>query len=234
MPPIFPVSFRRNAVSTAVVLRHASPKAPNRRPNRCGSQSAHQHRGAGTDFATNAQAGNVARSNSRGTSTSCGLRVKTQLAQNRSMLPAGPGTYVLVLRSSTTRTIFIGRLGKLPLRPGSYLYIGSAFGPGGLRARIWHHSHRAERPHWHIDYLRRHAQLEAVWYCGGAPDEHETADVIGRLPGAVVALPTKVREFGLRVRDAPVPVRGVTADTATGHAGLELQAQLGPPAPLKA
>jgi Uri superfamily endonuclease len=43
-------------------------------------------------------------------------------------------------------------------------------------------------PHWHIDYLRRHTRLEAVWYCCCARREHETAAAIGGLPGAVVAL----------------------------------------------
>jgi len=80
------------------------------------------------------------------------------------MLPSDPGTYILVLRCSTSRTIRIGRLGKLPLQPGWYLYAGSAFGPGGLRARVGHHARRAARPRWHIDYFRRCARLEAVWY----------------------------------------------------------------------
>jgi Uri superfamily endonuclease len=60
----------------------------------------------------------------------------------------------------------MGSLGRLQLRPGYYVYVGSAFGPGGLRARIEHHARPAVRPHWHIDYLRRYTRLEAVWYCG--------------------------------------------------------------------
>jgi Uri superfamily endonuclease len=112
-----------------------------------------------------------------------------QRAQNETMLPAEPGTYVVVLRSSSTRTIRIGRLGTLALRPGYYVYIGSAFGPGGLRARIAHHARRAAFPHWHIDYLRRHTRLEAVCYCCGERREHEFAAAIGALPGAAVPLP---------------------------------------------
>jgi len=43
---------------------------------------------------------------------------------------------------------------KLDLLPGYYIYIGSAFGPGGVRARMLRHL-RADKPkHWHIDYLR--------------------------------------------------------------------------------
>jgi Uri superfamily endonuclease len=79
------------------------------------------------------------------------------------MIPAEPSTYILVLRCSTRRIIRIGCFGNLRLRPGYGLYIGSTFGPAGLRARIGHHTRRVARPHWHIDYLRRYARLETVW-----------------------------------------------------------------------
>jgi len=124
----------------------------------------------------------------KGYADNCGQRY-SPMAQNRSMFPSAPGTYILVLRSYTARAITIGRLGKLRLRSGFYLYIGSAFGPGGLRARIQHHLRRARCPHWHIDYLRRYTQLEAVWYWSGSRREHEAVTVVGGLPGATVALP---------------------------------------------
>jgi Domain of unknown function DUF123 len=79
---------------------------------------------------------------------------RKSVAQEGAMIPASPGTYALVLRCSTTRTVRIGRIGTIRLMPGWYVYIGSAFGPGGLRARIGHHTARAARPHWHIDHLR--------------------------------------------------------------------------------
>jgi len=75
------------------------------------------------------------------------------------MLSDEPGTYILILKSAVTRRVRVGRLGNLQLCPGYYVYIGSAFGPGGLRARIDHHQRLAKRPHWHIDYLRRHTRL---------------------------------------------------------------------------
>jgi Uri superfamily endonuclease len=105
------------------------------------------------------------------------------------MIPAEPGTYVLVLRCSTSRAIRIGRLGAVRLRPGYNLYVGSAFGPGGLRARIGHHTRGVARHHWHIDYLRRYARLESVWYCPGVRSEHELAAAIAGLPGAAIVLP---------------------------------------------
>lgn len=56
------------------------------------------------------------------------------------MLSDEPGTYILILKSAVTRRVRVGRLGNLQLCAGYYVYIGSAFGPGGLRARIDHHS----------------------------------------------------------------------------------------------
>ncbi|MBS1854626.1 MAG: GIY-YIG nuclease family protein [Acidobacteria bacterium] len=108
---------------------------------------------------------------------------------NAGAIPIEPGTYVLVLRCDRARTVRIGRTGGVLLRPGYYFYIGSAFGPGGLRARIAHHARRAVRPHWHVDYLRRHTLLEAVWYRPGARCEHQWAAAIGGAAGAAVVMP---------------------------------------------
>lgn len=104
-----------------------------------------------------------------------------------------PGTYALILAAHEARCLRIGRLGSLALRPGWYVYVGSAFGPGGVRARLAHHRQRTARPHWHIDYLRRHTQLEGVW-CTHDPvrREHQWAQTMQRLPGADMPL----RGFG--------------------------------------
>jgi Uri superfamily endonuclease len=75
-----------------------------------------------------------------------------------------PGTYALILSSSNHSTIQIGRLGELKLRPGFYVYIGSAFGPGGLHARIEHHKHITQKPQWHIDYLSSFTTFKNVWF----------------------------------------------------------------------
>ena len=74
------------------------------------------------------------------------------------------GTYALVLASTKAAPIRVGRLGSLQLQPGFYVYIGSAHGPGGLRARLAHHLEVTVRPHWHIDYLRAHTTPVEVWY----------------------------------------------------------------------
>lgn len=105
------------------------------------------------------------------------------------MIPASPGTYALVLRCSITRTVRVGRVGTIRVSPGWYVYVGSAFGPGGLQARIGHHAVRAVRPHWHIDYLRHHTRLESVCYCCGVRREHEWAARVKSMATADVVLP---------------------------------------------
>ena len=104
-------------------------------------------------------------------------------------MDARPGTYALLLRARSGGRIQIGRCGSLAVRPGWYVYIGSAFGPGGLRARLRHHCRLAERPHWHIDYLRRAAAPELVWYSHDPQHrEHSWAESVGRLDSAQVPL----------------------------------------------
>lgn len=103
------------------------------------------------------------------------------------------GTYALILVSTEARCLRVGRLGSLALRLGWYVYVGSAFGPGGVGARLSHHRRRAARPHWHIDHLRLHTQLERAWYTHDpVRREHQWAQVMQRLPGAEMP----VRGFG--------------------------------------
>jgi Uri superfamily endonuclease len=75
-----------------------------------------------------------------------------------------PGTYALLLALRTPAELKIGRLGRIQFYSPYYLYFGSAFGPGGLKARIRHHLQPVRRAHWHIDYLRHEADVLGVWY----------------------------------------------------------------------
>lgn len=67
--------------------------------------------------------------------------------QHQPIMKPQPGTYGHVLSSSMPGLIRVGRLGGLQLQPGFYVYIGSAHGPGGLRARLAHHLGPTSRPH---------------------------------------------------------------------------------------
>ncbi|MBN1485194.1 MAG: GIY-YIG nuclease family protein [Chloroflexia bacterium] len=87
-------------------------------------------------------------------------------------LPAQPGTYVLVLHLPRPHTIAVGRLGEITFAEGYYLYVGSARGPGGLRARLRRHLRREKRLHWHVDYLRRWARPVEIYFAvGDGPGE---------------------------------------------------------------
>ena len=77
-------------------------------------------------------------------------------------LPGQPGAYGLALRLD--RGLALSRPGRAAWRlaAGTYLYCGSAWGPGGLRARVLRHARAPGRLHWHIDRLRHQAELVAV------------------------------------------------------------------------
>jgi len=109
------------------------------------------------------------------------------------MPPTEPSTYILVLRCPSARAIRVGRLGSARLRPGYYLYVGSAHGPGGLRARIGHHR---RGPSGLTAMLTTCADIP-VWnpcgYASGARREHEWAAKIAAMPEAALAL----RDFGI-------------------------------------
>ena len=105
------------------------------------------------------------------------------------ILQSCPGTYALLLSSTTDDTIRVGRLGKLPLQRGFYVYVGSAHGPGGVRSRLAHHLRPCRRPHWHIDYLRPKTRVEDIWVSYGPRlREHEWARRLGEMPEASMPL----------------------------------------------
>ncbi len=65
----------------------------------------------------------------------------------------GRGLYLLLLElGRSIDPVIAGQ--RLVLGPGIYVYVGSACGPGGLRARLSRHlCGRRRRLHWHIDRL---------------------------------------------------------------------------------
>ena len=104
-----------------------------------------------------------------------------------------PGTYALILCATSRQSVKVGRLGRLAMRPGFYAYVGSALGPGGLKARVDRHLRPAARLHWHIDYLRRETECVAVWYAyGTVRQECDWAAAFSGLRGSTIPL----RGFG--------------------------------------
>ncbi len=102
----------------------------------------------------------------------------------------GKGSYLLLFHCPQSVVVTAGKLGVLTLLPGYYLYCGSAFGPGGVKARTGHHRRISQRPHWHIDYLRPYLQLLEIWYSfDPQPREHDWSKLLTVLRGASLPFP---------------------------------------------
>jgi len=71
-------------------------------------------------------------------------------------LPPFPGAYGIHFKLKNDHSIQIGQLGRNFFLAGEYIYLGSAKGPGGIRARVGRHlsSTSNSKKHWHLDYLR--------------------------------------------------------------------------------
>ena len=105
-------------------------------------------------------------------------------------LPEAKGTYVLIDFVAKMKRLEIGRLGAYDIVPGYYAYVGSAFGPGGLRARLAHHLESTATPHWHIDYLLGVAEPVEVWYTMATHKfEHHWAELLEQAPHFRVPIP---------------------------------------------
>ena len=100
----------------------------------------------------------------------------------------GPGAYALVIRLETMVAERIGALGAKVLMPGTYVYLGSARGKGGMEARVRRHLRRDKRMHWHIDYLSGVGMVTdiALWPGG---DECALVDHLSAGPGVTVPAP---------------------------------------------
>lgn len=78
--------------------------------------------------------------------------------------PSEAGTYGLLLSLPQCRKIQIGKFGEFIFPTGHYIYLGSALGAGGLRARINRHLCQDKRAHWHIDWLMVECAVIGYWY----------------------------------------------------------------------
>lgn len=112
------------------------------------------------------------------------------------------GTYLLILRLDEALSgLQIGRLGCFAFASGFYLYVGSAYGGGGLPARLNYHRQRIKvHPHWHVDYLRPHTALVEIWSASCTPRmECVWARALLHMPG----LSVPVRHFGASDSNCP-------------------------------
>ncbi len=66
--------------------------------------------------------------------------------------PAAGGAYALAISLvAPTEVRFSGR--NTCLEPGTYVYAGSAYGPGGIQSRLRRHFRSDKKLHWHVDWL---------------------------------------------------------------------------------
>ena len=76
------------------------------------------------------------------------------------------GSYILLIKVNEEFSIKRWRFEE-----GIYCYVGSAWGTGGLRARLNRHFSRKKRFRWHVDYLLSRAEpLCAIIFIGKDED----------------------------------------------------------------
>ncbi|MEM2886066.1 MAG: GIY-YIG nuclease family protein, partial [Thermoproteota archaeon] len=63
------------------------------------------------------------------------------------------GVYTLLISVPSGLSLKVGKLGRVRLKKGIYIYTGSALGPGGLEKRLRRHLGRKKKRFWHVDYL---------------------------------------------------------------------------------
>lgn len=102
-------------------------------------------------------------------------------------LPSAPGAYVL--RIALERAVILprGRWRGRQVDEGVYLYAGSAWGPGGLRARLRRHLKAAKTLRWHVDALTNIAGVSAILARPGGRECAFTAALLDK--GATAPLP---------------------------------------------
>lgn len=98
------------------------------------------------------------------------------------------GAYVLFVSLSRPLAPAMPRRPESRLAPGCYAYCGSAWGPGGLRARIGRHLRRDKAPRWHVDRLTAAGRvLDVLAVPGGR--ECDLRARLERLEGVTLPLP---------------------------------------------
>ncbi len=78
-------------------------------------------------------------------------------------IPALPGAYLLLIALTERTLVKLPNMPSASLSPGHYLYAGSAYGPGGLKARVARHMRRAKSRRWHIDQLTETGDVFGAW-----------------------------------------------------------------------
>ena len=98
------------------------------------------------------------------------------------------GAYLLIARLVEPTSISIARRPARNLAAGWYAYAGSAYGPGGIHARVSRHFRSDKATRWHIDQLTQIAsELIAVPAPGG--NECALLQAMAAEPGVELSIP---------------------------------------------
>jgi Uri superfamily endonuclease len=104
------------------------------------------------------------------------------------------GAYCLCISVSDGLDVEVGALGVLRLKPGKYVYVGSAL--NGLEARVRRHIKTSngvfKALHWHIDYLLKEPKVAISSVLVKATSERIECELAGR----VMQHGSPVRGFG--------------------------------------
>jgi Uri superfamily endonuclease len=148
------------------------------------------------------------------------------------MIPDRSGTYALILLAEKPAQLTVGRLGSLQIATGYYAYAGSAFGPGGLRARLSHHNRITDAPHWHMDYLRPQVDIVEIWYTSDEKSrEHQWAGHLAAHKRASLPLPgfgasdcaCRTHLFHFKSKPSAAHFRKTIRSRHPGHAAIHVQ-----------
>ncbi len=97
------------------------------------------------------------------------------------------GSYLLCMHLNDCVSVSYGAHKDKPLSPGWYIYAGSAYGPGGLRARISRHLRKEKPIHWHVDQLTSQSEIQAI----ALPGANECDLVVRLLDSGAFTVPAK-------------------------------------------
>lgn len=97
------------------------------------------------------------------------------------------GCYCLIIFLDETKTIKIGKLGKIKFKKGYYVYVGSAM--NSLESRLKRHLSEDKKLHWHVDYLLKKAEITDIIY-------NENKKVECELSQYISAKTTHIKDFG--------------------------------------
>ena len=101
-------------------------------------------------------------------------------------IPAAAGAYALLIELPRPTTLT--RFPDVTLPTGNYVYCGSAYGPGGLRARIARHLRQEKPMRWHLDFMTRCGTARTVLAQPGGNECALMAALIAH-PGTGIPIP---------------------------------------------